>query len=216
MAFNQPLPLSNVNSRAILVFAKAPVLGTVKTRMLPVLSAQDALSLHRDLVEYLLEKLLKANIAKVELWLSEPFPGCFSDVNVKQFTQLGGSLGQRLNHALSSALERYQSVVIVGGDCPFIDADYLEKAFNALNEGYQSVLGPADDGGYVLIGSRQSDARLFEKIDWGSGRVLVQTREQLKAMQWRWQELDGLSDIDRPEDLSLLGKIPALAGWADR
>lgn len=216
MAFNQPLPLSNVNSRAILVFAKAPVLGTVKTRMQSVLSAQDALSLHSDLVEYLLEKLLKANIAKVELWLSEPSPGCFSDVGVNWYTQLGSSLGQRLNHALSSALERYQSVVIVGGDCPFIDADYLEKAFKAMDEGYQSVLGPADDGGYVLIGSRQSDARLFEKIDWGSGRVLVQTREQLKAMQWCWQELDGLSDIDRPEDLSLLGKIPALAGWADR
>jgi len=216
MALNQPLSASDISSRVVLVFAKAPILGTVKTRMQPVLSEEESLILHSHLVEYLLEKLLKARLAKVELWLSEPSPNWPNRAGVNQFTQQGRDLGQRLSHALLSALERYQSVVIVGGDCPFFGVDYLAKAFDTLEQGYQSVLGPAEDGGYVLIGSRQHDVRLFEKINWGSGQVLAQTRKQLKGMKWQWKELQSLSDIDRPKDLLLLRRIPSLADWADR
>ena len=215
MALDQVLSVADAVSRGVLVFAKVPVLGTVKTRMHSALSAEETLALHRHLLDHSLGTLRQANIAQVELWLSEQPLEQFG-YGVNTFIQQGRDLGERLSHALASALQRYQSVVIIGSDCPFIDAGYLGEAFHTLSEGYQAVLGPADDGGYVLLGSRQHDARLFEQIEWGSSRVLEQTQSQLKSLRWRWKELGSLSDIDRPEDLPLLKEIPSLAGWADR
>jgi glycosyltransferase A (GT-A) superfamily protein (DUF2064 family) len=120
----------------------------------------------------------------------------------------------RLYHALACALTRYQSVVIIGSDCPFIDEGYLRQAFQLLQAGNQVVLGPATDGGYVLIAANKVDAGLFENIEWGCERVLAQTRKQLQALDWTWSELKPLSDIDRPEDLPLLVKLPAFSAWA--
>ncbi|RLA31853.1 MAG: glycosyltransferase, partial [Gammaproteobacteria bacterium] len=69
------------------------------------------------------------------------------------------------------------------------------------------VLGPAEDGGYVLIGVRRLSPVLFEGVDWGSDRVLRQTRARLTALGWRWHELRMLWDVDRPEDLMRLGEV---------
>jgi len=115
--------------------------------------------------------------------------------------QQGGDLGQRMYHALQSALRQAAFAVLIGTDCPAMNAAYLQRACQPLDDGSAVVLGPADDGGYVLIGVRSCDERLFRAIPWGSNRVLQLTRERLRALQLRHTELDSLWDLDRPEDL---------------
>ena len=82
------------------------------------------------------------------------------------------------------------------------DQDYIEAAFEAL-ERQDAVLGPAADGGYVLIGLKRAEASLFTDVPWGTADVLEATRERLRRLQWRWQELDIKQDVDEPRDLRL-------------
>jgi len=112
--------------------------------------------------------------------------------------------------ALADAAARHRHLVLIGTDCPAMDAGYLEEAFRVLESGIPLVLGPAEDGGYVLIGcTGMPPAGLFEGIDWGTERVLAQTRARIAALGHGHQELPPLSDIDRPEDLTCLAR----AGW---
>jgi hypothetical protein len=94
--------------------------------------------------------------------------------------------------------------VLVGTDCPALTADYLAQAFALLDGGADAVVGPAEDGGYILIGLRRTDKRLFDGVAWGTASVLDETRARLAALGWSWQELETLWDVDRPEDLERL------------
>jgi hypothetical protein len=105
--------------------------------------------------------------------------------------------------------------VLIGTDCPAMNADYLRRACRYLDAGSAVVLGPAEDGGYVLIAARTCDRRLFSDIPWSSDRVLQLTRARLRALKLPYKELDTLWDVDRPEDLRRwLGKSasPLTAG----
>ena len=99
------------------------------------------------------------------------------------------------------ALEKASCVVLIGSDCPDLDTGYLRAAIAALETGYPAVLGPAADGGYVLLGLRRFDPSLFDGIAWGGREVFSATCQRLSALDWDWYELDTLNDIDRPEDL---------------
>jgi uncharacterized protein len=190
----------------ILVFAKAPILGQVKTRMQPVLSEQQSLDLHRRMLRHCLRQACHSAVAPVELWVSaehEYWQGLSEQFEFKQCLQRGNDLGQRMANALQQGLSGQQSRLVIGSDCPFIDIGYLEKAFTDLAD-VPVVLGPALDGGYVLLGLRQFDMALFEDIPWGSEEVLARTLEQLAAIGWSGATLASLADIDRPEDLQQL------------
>ena len=117
-------------------------------------------------------------------------------------SQNGSNLGERMFHAISEGLLRYRKLVLVGSDCPAIDERYLADALVALDT-ESLVLGPANDGGYVLIGATHIEASVFQGMSWGSGTVLDETRARLVASGRSWSELNTLSDIDRPEDLPL-------------
>lgn len=106
----------------------------------------------------------------------------------------------RMQGALTDALRRAPAAVLIGSDCPGYSAAYLCSAFTALAT-HDAVLGPAHDGGYVLIGLRRIDPSLFAAIPWGTGDVLAHTRTRLAALGWHWHELATQHDIDRPEDL---------------
>ena len=114
--------------------------------------------------------------------------------------QRGGDLGSRMRNAFDEALAWHPRVIIIGTDCPVLTARHLAEAADALARGNDAVLIPAEDGGYALIGLTRCDDALFEGIAWGGDQVLAQTRERLAKLQWRWQELETLWDIDRPED----------------
>ena len=99
------------------------------------------------------------------------------------------------------AFARAPAAILVGCDCPALTPDYLGAAAASLAAGNDAVLGPAEDGGYVLIALTRADRSLFERVDWGGADVLETTRERLRGLRWRWRELATLWDVDRPGDL---------------
>jgi rSAM/selenodomain-associated transferase 1 len=194
------------DSVLLIQFAKEPVPGFVKTRMQPQLSANEACALHVELVLWTCSTLCQSYLGDVELWCSggqqhPAFLACES-MGLKQLCQQqGANLGGRMYHALSDGLKRYAKVVLVGSDCPAIDQQYLAAAVGALDSA-DLVLGPANDGGYVLIGANQIHSGLFSGVVWGGGEVFQQTLERAGRLGISSEILSPLSDIDRPEDLS--------------
>lgn len=191
----------------IIQFAKEPMPGKVKTRMLPVLSAEQACDLHCDLLLWTCNTLCEAKLADVELWVSgdgthSVFERCAGMGITGLRLQEGADLGERMYHAIADGLDRYQQVLLVGSDCPAINAEYLNAALVALDSD-PLVLGPATDGGYVLIGATRIEAALFQGVSWGQPSVFAETVERVLALGGSWAELNVLPDIDRPEDIPL-------------
>ncbi len=191
-----------------LVFAKAPRAGEVKTRLVPLLGAQGAAALHRQLVHRTLITATDADLGPVELHAAPDIDDPFLQDNAQRFgialvPQRGADLGARMRNAFDDGLARHAHVIIIGTDCPVLTAQHLRDAQAALDSahgGNDAVLIPAEDGGYALIGLTRCDNRLFDSIAWGGDTVLAATRERLKLLKWRWHELETLWDIDRPDD----------------
>ena len=191
----------------LIQFAREPVPGQVKTRMLPELSPEQACELHRELVYWTARVLTHSHLGRVELSVSgntrSPLFGQCEALGVKAVNrQSGKDLGERMFNALAEGLTRFKKVLLVGSDSPQLDRDYLQSAIAAL-ELHEVVLGPAQDGGYVLIGVRELDVRWFEAVDWGTSTVYADTVARLELTGANWQHLSMLQDIDRPEDLPL-------------
>jgi uncharacterized protein len=189
-----------------IVFAKAPRAGEVKTRLIPLLGAEGAAALHAQLLHRTLDTATSAGLGPVELHCApdEHDPAlrdCARRFGIAAPPQIGGDLGARMRHAFDEALARHARVILIGTDCPVLSRRHLRDAHAALEPGgNDAVLIPAEDGGYALIGLTQCDARLFDRIAWGGDTVLAATRDRLKALGWRWRELETLWDVDRPED----------------
>lgn len=189
----------------LIQFARSPHKGRVKTRMIPHLSAAGARDLHCELVLWTCRGLLGSGLGDVEVHVAgeieQPlFTECRSLGAAEIAQQQGADLGERMYHAVCESLERYRSVILVGSDCPGIDATYLRRAVFALQEA-PLVLGPATDGGYVMIGAREIESDIFRDVPWGTDKVYARTRSALHRMGLMWAELPSLPDIDRPEDL---------------
>jgi len=194
----------------VIVFARAPEPGKVKTRLIPALSAAGAAELHRRLVRHSLGAATGARLGPVELWCApdtgDPFfRECERRLGVSLSAQGGGDLGARMRRAFESALARAGRAILVGSDIPALSAQYLRDADQALVRGNEVVIGPAEDGGYVLIGLSRSDPELFRDIPWGGPEVMAETRRRIASLAWRLSELPVLWDVDRPEDL---GRLP--------
>lgn len=192
----------------ILVFAKAPVAGQVKTRLVPPLSLAGAAALHRELVERTLRAATTCPcIQAVELWCapdaSDPFfQQCSATFSVSLRTQQGNDLGSRMHHALATAIETGSPfALLIGTDCPALTPTYLCSAATALTSGADVVLAPAEDGGYVLIGLRNPQPQIFNDIPWGQDTVLQATREHIGRLGLIGYELPMVWDLDRPHDL---------------
>lgn len=187
-----------------LVFAKAPRAGEVKTRLIPLLGAQGAAALHRQLTHRTLVTATEADMGQVELHAAPDtndtfLRDCGHRLGVPLLPQRGADLGERMRNAFDEALARHGRVIVIGTDCPALTAQHLHQAATALQT-HDAVLIPAEDGGYALIGLTRCDDSLFTDIAWGSDTVLAATRARLKALKWRWHELETLWDVDRPED----------------
>jgi hypothetical protein len=192
----------------IIVFAKAPRPGAVKTRLIPALGAAGAARLHERLVERTLGTAAAAAIGPLELCgdpASDAFLAARAAAHGAALTGQGtGDLGLRMHRAFERVLANAPAALAVGCDCPTLTAHHLREASAALAAGHDAVLGPAEDGGYVLIGLARVHVSLFEHIRWGGPDVLADTRARFGALGWRCRELDTLWDIDRPEDLARL------------
>ena len=197
--------MSKVDSK-LLVFAKAPVPGAVKTRLQPTLSATEAAKLQAFFIEHTLSEISSLEDIDTDLCCfpdeTHPvFQQCAQQYDIRLKKQEGNDLGERMANALQAALAEYQQVVVIGTDCPELTADYLYEALSRLKQGSAAVLGPAADGGYVLLGLQMFSPSLFANINWGTDQVLFQTRTKLSELGWKWDELHLLRDVDTPEDL---------------
>lgn len=188
-----------------MVFARPPIAGRVKTRLIPAIGAEAAATLYRRLLEHTLDVIGQLQDVEKELWCdgsdADDCNGYAKRFGMALHLQQGDNLGERMCHAFETALQKFDLAVLIGSDSPEYKCDYLVQAFAALQQ-YDVVLGPAADGGYLLIGMKRAEERLFDGISWGSDKVLDQTRKRLAGSDLTWLELPTLHDVDEPGDLS--------------
>jgi uncharacterized protein len=208
---------------ALAILAKAPVPGAVKTRLIPALGADGAAALHARLIGRTVETACAAGIGPVTLWVTPSPPHAYFTTLASRFpiglaAQPDGDLGARMLAACQAAAG---PVLVVGTDCPALTPSHLRDAADVLRAGSDVVVIPAEDGGYVLIGSRQPQPVLFADMTWGTDTVMAETRRRLAQGGLTWRELPSLWDVDWPEDIARL-RTPELAhllgavGWTKR
>lgn len=187
-----------------IVFAKAPIPGKVKTRLIPALGAQGAAQLARRMMFQTCREAVLAATGPVELCVS----GRLEQVppGVELSDQGTGGLGERLARAARRSIGGGWPVLLIGTDCPELDRNRLRAAAAAL-ERCDSVLYPALDGGYALLGLRRFDRSLFEGIVWSTSSVAADTRARIEALGWSIWIGEHLRDLDEPEDLAAAGLI---------
>lgn len=197
-----------MSATRILVFAKAPVPGRVKTRLIPALGAAGAAQLAQQMLEHTLSTARDAGIGPVELcaspavsdpdWASYPLPD-----DLKTSAQGEGDLGERMARVSQRALALDARVLLIGTDCPGLSARHLREAAAAL-ENHEAALYRAFDGGYPLLGLRAFHPSLFAAIPWSTSSVAELTLERMQALAWRVWLGETLTDIDEPADLVYL------------
>lgn len=200
--------------RRLCVFARAPVLGQVKSRLAAATGEPAALAAHVRLVEHTLMQVGAPHVGAPrafpglrdlvrELWIAGDSGGALVrhwsarfDFDLQE--QCPGDLGERMRHALGATAGRGRTVLI-GSDCPAIDAAYVEAAFEALVEA-DVVLGPTEDGGYGLIGTWVDVPELFEAMPWSTDRVLAETTARCSRLGLRYALLPRIWDVDTASD----------------
>ncbi|MCW8930415.1 MAG: TIGR04282 family arsenosugar biosynthesis glycosyltransferase [Gammaproteobacteria bacterium] len=192
----------------IIIFAREPVSGLVKTRLIPTLGKEGATKLYCRLLDYTVKHVTESELSPVNLCITpESQPSYFTQMAcAEQFeisVQMGNDLGVRMYNALLEGLKQYSKVILIGTDCPFLTATDLRQAINVLDE-HDMVFSPTRDGGYVLVGAKKVLPGIFKNIDWGTEKVMEQTRYALIANQLDWKELSEQDDIDVKDDLKYL------------
>jgi uncharacterized protein len=195
----------------IILFSKAPVPGFTKTRLVPAIGAEAAARLARRMLGHAIGEAQRAAVGPVELCVT-PDPDDsrwrdFAGLDVQWTSQGDGDLGQRMSRAASRALARGEAVLLIGGDCPSLDAPVLRAAAAALAV-HDACLVPTHDGGYVLLGLRRRCEAVFDDMPWSTDVVARLTRERLEAAGLAVALLPTVHDIDGPDDLRHLP-----AGW---
>lgn len=194
----------NNNSKAtLIIFTRYPEPGKTKTRLISALGEEGAAKLQKQLTEFTVTEARKlaVNLRVYFSGGSEGLMKTWLGENDQYYPQSNGDLGTRLITALQETFtEDVEKVVIIGIDCPELNADLISVAFEKLSE-TDLVLGKAADGGYYLIGLSRCLPELFQGINWGTDVVLQQTVKIAERMGLTISYLPVLNDIDTPEDL---------------
>ncbi|NUR05215.1 MAG: glycosyltransferase [Streptomyces sp.] len=201
-------------SPAVLVMAKAPLPGTVKTRLHALLGSRGCAELQSALLAHTVELTAGwPTFLAYDPPDAEDAVRCLVPPGVRLLPQRGSGLGERLAAAVEDVCTlRPGPVVVLGTDAPTLTADRLAAAFTALDSGHDVVLGPALDGGYYLIGMRRPQTRLFglDPALWGGDQVLASTLAIADRAGLRTVLLPPLRDLDTPEDAAVLLGDPLL------
>ena len=188
----------------IVIFAKAPVPGKVKTRLIPAIGAEAAARLAAEMLDRTAREALASEVGAVELcgdppvghrdWLQQV------PLDLIRTSQGEGGLGERLARAADRVIAAGESVLLIGTDCPELDRHRLIAAAAAL-ERHDAVIHPTADGGYALLGLNRFDPSLFEGIAWSTASVAAETIARIEALGWSLHVGATLRDIDVPADL---------------
>lgn len=188
----------------IIIFAKAPRPGQAKTRLIPALGAAGAAALAERMLIHTVRQAELARLGRVELCcapLDDPaWQGLHLPETVIMSDQGTGALGERMARASQRVLSAHESVLLIGTDCPGLTAERLREVARALSRS-DAVMVPAVDGGYVALGLRRFDSRVFEEIPWSTSEVAARTLERFSHLRWRHHVLAAEHDIDEPADL---------------
>ena len=192
----------------IVILAKAPVPGKVKTRLIPALGEAGAARLARQMLSDTAAHAHAAGLGVPEL-CATPHPDDPSwtghlPAGVRLSDQGPGDLGQRLAAAAKRVIDRGERILLIGTDCPELDGKRLGEAAAQL-ESHDAMIHPARDGGYVLLGLARTDPSLFENIAWSTDSVAATTIARISALGWSLWVDDTLRDIDEPADLESAG-----------
>ena len=188
---------------AVAIMAKAPIPGLTKTRLIPSIGAHAAAVLQERLTERAVATARATAVGPVTVWCA-PDPGhvSFRDLAIRHKVALKrqpeGDLGARMLAAMAAG---GRPTLVIGTDCPAFTQENLRAAAHALQEA-DVVLIPAEDGGYVLIGTRTAHPQLFSGIAWGTASVMQETRARIAALGLTSIELAALWDVDTEADLA--------------
>ena len=186
---------------ALIIFIKNPVIGKVKTRLAATVGNDLALVIYKKLIEHTLTIIKDVNADKY-IFFSERIDDNIGDSNIFfKKVQAGTDLGEKMKNAFEQLFKNnYKNICIIGTDCPGISEDTFEEAFTKLNKD-NVVMGPAEDGGYYLLGMNKFNENLFNEIVWSTAQVLQTTIEKCIENNLRFTLLKKLSDIDEEKDL---------------
>jgi len=201
---------------ALVMMAKAPVLGFAKTRLIPALGEKGAALLAERLLMHTVDNCLQTHaFTYIELCVT---PNCqhisFESIREKYGLRIScspqseGNLGQRMSHTFERLLQNYANVILIGTDAPALTAQTLDQAAQALQQ-HDAVFVPAHDGGYALIGLKRLLPTMFTDMAWSTDTVMHTSRSRLQQAGWSVYEFAPVFDIDEPADLKHLP-----VGWS--
>jgi len=208
-------------SIALAVFAKRPIPGQVKTRLTPALSPEVAAALYWAMVEDTWASASELPDVDLHLFVDQPWEG-FNTLAGGRLVQLqiGIDLGSRMLKCLQSLTsDIFNSSVIIGTDSPTLPAGHIQAAFALLQNDDDAVLGPAEDGGYYLVGCRRPHPEMFRGVAWSSDETLAQTRSAFDAQGFQTHLTPLWHDVDVIEDVQRLAKGPvgpSVRAWLRR
>jgi rSAM/selenodomain-associated transferase 1 len=191
-----------MSKQQVIIFVKAPRPGAVKTRLAQAIGAEQACIAYQSLVRAVLGNLRACDAVELRFAPDDALPEIVPWLQPAWVAKpqgdgdLGGRLARAFQDAFGSGAER---VVVIGSDCPEVTMEDLAAAFHALDRA-DVVLGPAEDGGYWLIGLKQFARSLFDRISWSTARVLEQTVERIREAGLRVNFLRTLHDVDTGAD----------------
>ncbi|MDB9538417.1 TIGR04282 family arsenosugar biosynthesis glycosyltransferase [Anabaenopsis tanganyikae CS-531] len=203
------LKFLDIQQQHLIIFTRYPEPGKTKTRLIPALGAVGAANLQRQMTEHTIlqvQALQKTTPISWEVRFTGGNLQLMADwlgYDLLYHTQGEGDLGSRMGRSLTESWQSgAQKVIIIGVDCPGINAHILTQAFEQLHT-HDLVLGPAIDGGYYLIGLCRPFPELLFNIHWGTSQVLQQTMNIAENLKISVSFLPPLGDVDLPEDLAI-------------
>lgn len=208
------------NDNALIVFAKQPLAGKVKTRLTTVLSPEEAAELYRCMLIDTLSKVKRLQTVDIYLFFEGDGDAAsyFATIaaGIETLPQRGNDLGERMMDAFQRTFERgYESVAIIGTDSPDLPVSFIEEAFLSLEDTYlDAVFGPSEDGGYYLLALKRLHAELFKGIGWSSQAVLRESVAMAEKIGMRttmlsfWHDVDTVADLHRADLLDINNGAP--------
>lgn len=189
------------SKNALIIFAKNPELGKVKTRLAKEVGDEEALAIYHKLLAWTQRETFRVSATCIVYYTSSIDDHDPWKANKK--LQADGDLGQKMSSAFQEQLTQFDKVCIIGTDCAGLTTELIDQAFAAMDAN-DIVLGPANDGGYYLLGMKTYHQALFEEIAWSSELVLSQTIKRINTLKKSYQLLPELIDVDTIEDWNLV------------